>query len=387
MPHILRSLLITLALLFAFQSPVEARRCGATVVEKGAVTRVKGGFDPFFVNITPASGQKAYDLAKLETIKIMAYNVENFFEHVGKFIREGAVKLVRQTKPEPKPEHDTNAIAEIINKKIMPDVAIITEIDTERGLDRFAREKLGGLYEGILIEGNDGRGIDIGLLINRALAVNVEVRTNKYQTWNDPASGGREVLLHSRDVPVFILRAKREGEPFLIVLGIHSKSKRDRAGDKQSEKWRTAQHEDIANRIIAELKQEFGENAPIIVAGDSNTDVINGKELIALRKLGFKDVLDFAPKHEFIQPEDRWNHSYHPRGGEANYKQTDTILLSPSLQGDRVRSATINYYLDENGQPKKPATFEERGKQPSDHVPMSAVLYIKDLVLRALGLD
>jgi predicted extracellular nuclease len=371
--------LLTLCVLFSFSSPPQAR--ATAWYSKSAVCRNILDLAPRVVTLTPAPDQPAVKAEDIGVLRIATFNMENFFtvKSALKKLASSILNLFTAKNEKLKEESKIAAIAEIIGDKIKPDIAGLQEIEDETRFDKFNAEKLRSHYDSIVLPGNDVRFIQVGSLVNRKYPFSIEVRTNVEVTWTDPVDGKVEKLF-SRDAPISIYRVQNHGKPFLITINMHSKAKRNRPGDPESNMIRTAQHKKVAEFIV-ELRKEFGEDAPIIVMGDTNTDVVRSHELQPIRDLGFKDALEVAG----VPVEDRITHTFHPHGGPAEKRQMDAIYLSPSLH-QYVVKAEIYRYRDAQGNILPyPETFDQRSQQPSDHYPLYVDIDFSELIRAALG--
>ena len=203
--------------------------------------------------------------------------------------------------------------------KLNPDIIGICEVENLTAMRKFrsqylSRERL--RYE-ILIDGNDPRGIDVGLYSKLPLGT---LRTNIHYR---PTV--RSHPLFPRDcMEVEIPMANNES---LWVLQTHLKSKLGKPDT--SNKRRKAQ----ACRIAAILAERYNlENQWVIVAGDFN-DTPDSKPLKPLVKnQDLFDVLDIAD----VPVEQRWTYSYR---GDKN--QIDYVLVSRALK-DKVAAAGVD---------------------------------------------
>jgi len=312
-----------------------------------------------------SNSEQTRSYSEIKELKFMAFNVENLFVSTGKteWTSIGVQKSIIKKPPQPKPEHDIEKVRAII-KEELPDVLIITEVESQTALEYLAKNSLQGLYKSFLIEGNDGRGIDIGFLVKSDLPFLVEHQTHRDIKWFDPVDK-QTVKLFSRDVPALLLRKSANENPFLIILGNHAKSKRDRPGDPESFLWRKAQYEGIA-KIVQNYAVQYAK-VPIILGGDFNTEVNTAAEiqpLLSLLKSGFNLTDNSTPLSERI------THTYHPRDGPVQQHQMDDIKVSPEL-ADKIIEARIYRYKNADGTIMPFArTFAERNRQPSDHLPV-----------------
>lgn len=177
---------------------------------------------------------------------------------------------------------------------------------------------------------------------------------------------------------MLILRNAETNEVVLIVAGVHAKSQRDRPGDPKSSQLRQLQFQTKAE-IIDLVKTEFGEQAPIVVAGDFNTDVHNSRDHAPLAQT-MQSAFDVA---QIATPrEERITHTHHPRDENGvdlpvEMSRIDEVLVSRSL-AQKVREARIVFYLHPITRQRLPfaLTYGERKKQPSDHLPILVELEI-----------
>ncbi|MFS4460394.1 endonuclease/exonuclease/phosphatase family protein [Bdellovibrio sp. HCB2-146] len=289
-----------------------------------------------------------------KTFRVGTYNILNLYDHAPARV-EGAFPAVKERA---RRQGNARAIEEI-----NPDFQIVVEVENIAALRRFNENYLEHQYEPLLIEGNDSR-IDVAILVKRDLPVNFEWRS--YKNFKGP--NGRPVF--SRDLPVGLVyerdsRGQSLEKPKMAILATHYKSQRTDPGDKPTDLVRREQVIATLN-IVNELQLRYGNDFPILIAGDFNNSVHNASEFSALFKFGFKDTLDMTE-----QPiQDRATHYYFPPKGkppEAN--QIDAILaLAPGL---KVLSGKVIADTDANGQKlPPPKTFEERENRPSDHRPI-----------------
>lgn len=312
-------------------------------------------------------------LEDIKRLKVGTYNIFNLFEMVGKWVPDPnhAGRRIQVTQKELKPDWQLRESAKAI-REMDPDVITLQEVENVKALEQFNQKYLGGAYRTLLLKGNDERGIDVGFLVKKDIPFDIEHRTHKGETWNDPSQGGRQVPLFSRDLPSLVVRAPGRAQPLFVIFGTHFKSKRDRSRDPQSRTLRRAQVERTAE-IVARYRREFGPKVPIMLAGDFNGELNREPEFEALRRAaGLVDSLDLVRPP--LPYQDRITHTYHPTGGPADKKQIDAVMVSESMKGVVV-SASVYRYKDEHGNVKPiPDTYEERSKNPSDHFPVLVIL-------------
>lgn len=302
---------------------------------------------------------------QIKELKMMAFNVENLFWSTGKveWVEPGVQRRNLDEPSQQKPEKETEKIRSIIAEE-SPDILIITEVESLVALEHLAAQGLQGKYRALLIEGNDSRGIDIGFLVKTDLPFLIENQTHKDFMWQDPITR-KPVKLFSRDLPTLLFRRSANEAPFFILAGNHAKSKRDRPGDPESNLWRKAQYEAIA-QIISDYRTQFP-NTLVALGGDFNTRVNNSPEVSPLKdilKSGFLMTANATP----IQ--DRITHTYHPRNGPTEKSQMDDIQFSPGFEGAVIEARVYRYKNADGTIMPFANSFEERGRQPSDHLPV-----------------
>lgn len=329
-------------------------------------------------SIVPPAGRIRTE-AEITDLTLMSFNVANLYTSTGKMIwrNNGRMQVMpADSLPKPKSPADLAKIRDIILKE-NPDVAILTEVEDIYALQKLASEELGGKYKLFLIEGNDGRGIDIGFLVKADLPWHIVHRTHRDLRWKNPKTG-IEGPMFSRDLPVLeFRRGLLDEDPLFVVVGNHAKSKRDTDGDRESFDWRSAQYQTAAKILSGYEARKI----PIIFGGDFNTDIGTGRELRPLWGM-MASSLAVAPNALPIR--DRVTHTYHPNGKSTQRSWMDDILVSWWL-ASAITSSTIVRYTDAQGNVLPiPNSISERNRQPSDHFPvvtkiLTRALYQPDL--------
>ncbi|GHI07885.1 hydrolase [Streptomyces cellostaticus] len=163
------------------------------------------------------------------------------------------------------------------------DILLTVEVEDRLTLERFNTHVLAGALGrrpypyNLLIDGNDPRGIDIGILSRHPIA---SVRSHLFDT-NPERPAER---LFSRDCPEFEIQL--DGSP-LVILGNHLKSK-----FKDDPELRLAQ----AKRV-AEIYRAAAERTPhVMVAGDLNDDP-ESEAVAELLDTGLRDVMSHRAYH------------------------------------------------------------------------------------------
>ncbi len=159
---------------------------------------------------------------------------------------------------EPVDEIAVQMTAKVI-KDVAADILCVVEAENRPNLARFNEELLAKRYEhAMLIDGNDLRGIDVGLMCTKEIDVSW---MRSHVDIADPANPKRR--LFSRDCPVYKLRLPSGAE--LFILPNHLKSQSFASGNPDPLRTRQAE------QILAIYKQLRAEGAELIaVLGDLN---------------------------------------------------------------------------------------------------------------------
>jgi endonuclease/exonuclease/phosphatase family metal-dependent hydrolase len=219
-----------------------------------------------------------------------------------------------ELKKEPVNEVATQNTARVL-RDVDADVVVVIEADDRISLCRFNEQVLKGVgghpYDHVmLIDGNDERGIDVGLL-TRSGAVIESMRSHV-----DDRDGTTRVF--SRDCPEFFLRLA-SGER-LVVLANHLKSK-GYGTPTESNARREAQARRV-RAIYDALRQEGVEL--VAVAGDFN-DIPDSAPLAPLLGAG-SDLRDISEHTDFDDGGRPGTYANGTRGNKIDY-----LLMSPAL--------------------------------------------------------
>jgi len=297
-------------------------------------------------------------LSTIRELKIMSFNAENliteadFHGKPGEHHDQGF-----------KDDAELHKMRVIINDA-QPDFLVLQEVGSLESLQALTKAPpLKGKYEAYLKEGNDH--FHIGFLVKTDMNFDYRIESHKDERFFDTIEE-REINVFSRDLPALMIMKKDSNKPAMVIFGNHAKSKRDREGDPESNKLRTKQYE-VAADIVKQYQDKYGADLPILFAGDFNTDVQAGPEVVPLKKV-LQSSFDLAKSTDL--PKDRITHTYHPSDEATRYQQLDDVMVSGSLKKNIIEAHVVPY-KDENGRPKPPAsTWDERRSQPSDHRPI-----------------
>jgi Endonuclease/Exonuclease/phosphatase family len=293
-------------------------------------------------------------------LTMMSWNVNNLFERRAEFL--GGKKGGKNK--EIKPEHEIKRVRDEIALH-MPDFGVFTEVENVNAMRRLLEEdpRLQGKYHVFLKNGNDARGIDICLVVKKDLGLKFKFDTYKNLTWKDQ---GSESPLFSRDLPVLRIYQEGDSKPSLILMGNHAKSQRDREGDPNSSRWRSAQYKAMAE-ISDKYESQFP-GVPQILAGDFNINVNQSSEINPIRKK-FESVYNLVPLDQQIPVNERITHWFFPFNGAPVKQQLDDIRVRGAL---KILQALIRPLKDKKDEELEegPQNFKEREKLASDHAPL-----------------
>lgn len=254
-------------------------------------------------------------LAKSDRSKvaILRQNRGKLRDRAGNITATGRADWVGQADLLPEP---INAEA-ILNtgrviQKLDADILAIVEAESRPALVRFVAQVLEGAPDyahAMLVDGNDERGIDVGLLTRRGLEI-CEMRSHV-----DAAEGGFDPVF-PRDCPEF--EVKLPGGLSLWVIPSHFSSKR---GGASADRRRTAQAERAA--AIYAARRGRGEEL-VAVVGDLNDEPRRAVLDALLKRSDLRDVSEL----DVFEP-DGLPGTY---GAGTLGTKIDYVLLSPALQ-------------------------------------------------------
>ena len=236
---------------------------------------------------------------------------------------------------------DTKTIADrIISMNV--DILAVQEVEDIDILKQFNNEYLNGLYKYVvLIEGNDPRLIDVGILSKYPVDKIVSLQQAVHNSEPDKKVFGRDLL------QVNILSKSRNKKLFTIFNN-HLKSQfvpfgRDKVkGTKSNNLRRKRQSEVIENIILSEMRP----NSKFIILGDMNDSPTSAplKPFVKSTELNLFNALENPketrpPKQDTPMPSTTaWTHRFKESGKPAKYELFDQIWLSNSLKNKFVES-------------------------------------------------
>ncbi len=255
-----------------------------------------------------------------------------------------------------------------------PDVLAVQEVENLWTLRCFNDEFLGGTFDRlILLEGNDGRGIDVGLCLRFGCAAQVSA----IRTHVDDALPGRERVnrfysesrdalevdgnLFSRDCLEVDVDA---GKARLTFLVNHFKAQ---DSSKASNALRKAQAARVA-QLVAEVKSR--QRQPV-VCGDLNEDWVSpAGDLAPLKDRVGKELAD-----PFASEDGVWTHFYEATGETS---RLDYILVDSGLSTSAPSILSKGISLKCSAAGERYPTVGYSGTEASDHCPVSVVLELAD---------
>ena len=282
---------------------------------------------------------------------VAGMNLENFFDDVDDpDIKEDVLTkdaFERRLKKVSMAIRDYLQTPDVIGTVEVENLSTLNRLAERINSDATAAGKPNPKYKAYLVEGNDGRGIDVGFLVKSSRVNVIEVKQlGKNDEFKNPDTGENEFL---NDRPPLMLRAAiddaKSGKPFEFTLIVnHLKSMLGYNDPKQMAGVRLKkklQAEFLARTVAERLKADPNER--IALLGDFNAfqfndgvmDVlgtIKGKPaakdsvLIASDDLLDPDLTDLV---DVIKPEERYSYIY-----DGNAQAIDHILIS---------SAFVNY--------------------------------------------
>jgi len=255
-----------------------------------------------------------------------------------------------------KDEADTIEIARRITDVIDADVLAVQEVEHIEILKRFNRERLGDLYPHVvLIEGNDRRLIDVGILSKLPVGT-----ITSHQTAVHPEDPGRRVF--SRDLlQVEILSPN--GDKLFNLYNTHLKShfvpfgQNPDQGAVDADNRRRRQAETIS-RIMSRMERP---DSRFVLTGDMN-DPPNSPQLAAMPLSDGQQLVNALANPAETRPakaetqgqgpgpqNSAWTNRFNPSGpAPPQYELFDHIWLSQSL-ATRFQNATIDRRTKHSG--------------------------------------
>lgn len=230
---------------------------------------------------------------------------------------------------------DTRRVADRILSMDL-DVLAVQEVEDIDTLKAFNKGQLNSLYSyTVLVEGNDPRLIDVGLLSKLPIG-----GVTSWQKAVHPADPGTPVF--GRDLlQVEILNASRSRRLFTVFVN-HLKSHFLGPGedDASNNTRRQRQAEVAAGIVTAQMRP----NSSFVVVGDMNdapdtpfmAPLVASVDLHLTNGLANPAETRAAPADTPPPASPAWTHRFKPSGQPAEYALFDQIWLSPALAGKQT---------------------------------------------------
>lgn len=276
------------------------------------------------------------------------FNVENYFA-VGSEVSPGDPSTeVTQSEFDTKTAKLSIAIR---NNLGSPDIIALQEVETKAVLDELAAKISsdgGPAYTPHLIEGNDGRGIDVAYLVKDGVnTLSVEqIGENATTVENGCGPSGTD-LLFSR--PPLVLRAQMDSGETISIINNHFKSK------SGSDACRNAQ----ASFVADAANDETASGNEVIVTGDLNSYEDEQSVSILETNANLTNLVHNIPA------ENKFSYIY---TGKAQF--LDHMLVSSNLNANHLNVDSAKMNPDFAASNESDAT---NALSVSDHDPIQAV--------------
>jgi len=261
-----------------------------------------------------------------------------------------------------KDKRATEAIRDRIMRMDL-DVLAVQEVEDIDTLNEFNKVNLADKYPyRVLIEGNDPRLIDVGLLSKLPLGAVTSHQKARHRDQPDEDVFGRDLI------EIEVLSADRS-QVLLTVLNTHLKSHYVpfNVADPVAESRRADERRARQAAVIAEvIGKRFAEDQHFVLMGDMNDPPESAFLSGFAVGLGLVNGLASPEETRPAKPDappptsKSWTHRFKEAGRPAEYQLFDHIWLSPSLAG-KQRGAMIN-------------RRSKHGGDGSDHDPAWVVL-------------
>ncbi len=221
----------------------------------------------FLVCQAPAASPKGTFPSR--PLRIVTWNLNNFFDSF-----DDPWRRDEKTRPASVSKARQERVAAVL-RSLDADVVFLQEVENRFFLERFVRERLGSEgYEVVLLEGNDGRGIDVALLSRFPVGAVTSYRHIRF-----PDAGGHQQRFQ-RDLLRVHLGPPLDAEVFVVHF-------RSQLGGEESDRIRLAEARAAAG-VIQELRRA-NPRYRAILAGDLN-DTPDSPTLAVFRKAGLIDA-------------------------------------------------------------------------------------------------
>lgn len=337
------------------------------------------------------------DYFRKNRLRFVEFNVENLFILLDQYdgqdlknISESQWQKFSISITPNKPLKHVFQLADAI-REMNPDILMLCEVGGRESLQNFSQHFLNNEYAPYLIEGNSDRGIDIGYLVRKSLPFRYDLISHKHRaidflyphekltidTGYTHLSAARMTSHRfSRDVLELRVFEQDQEQPAFVILLVHLKSQLDRSRiDPQGRDRRRAELEKLLE-IQNEIREEFGQKVPVLIAGDLNGVAAlpnpNSEFEGIYSKTYLQDCLEVAG----VIPEDRFTYMQLSNRRPGLHMQLDYIFLPPEIFARVNRQETWVFRFQD--QDKRtfplPRNLNEKRLLPSDHYPIVLTL-------------
>jgi predicted extracellular nuclease len=275
---------------------------------------------------------------------VMDWNVHNFFNDKQDSPEAGDNEIILSTA-------DYQAkVANIggVVKELSPDVVMFAEVEHQSILDDMNVGVLGGAYQTALIDGNDPRGIDVGVMTK---AKPDAIVSHKDEIFVLDGTNGPKYQ-YARDCLEVHLTV---GDKKVVLLGVHFRSKGggDGSADDPDKRLAEAQH----TRSIADALLAADPSLLLIILGDFN-DTPGSPPVDAVSAGGFLDSASSV-----VPASDQYSFVF-----EGSQELLDHQISNPSMA--KLLAAGTARLLHRAG-------VDDDSPAGSDHAPLFAVYSIR----------
>lgn len=250
-----------------------------------------------------------------------------------------------------KNDADTQTIASRILKMDV-DVLAVQEVEDIDTLKRFNRDYLNGLYSStVLIEGNDERLIDVGVLSKYPIGA--------ITSWKEAIHKDQpDIPVFSRDLLQVEILDHTRSSCLFTIFNNHLKShfvayNENQALGEQTNSLRRRQQAEVIAKIV---KSQTNPGSKFIILGDMN-DPQDSADLVPFvnnAELNLANALENASETRPAKADNpppvstMWTHRFKESGKPAKYELYDQIWLNPSLS-DKLSGAWIDRRTKHSG--------------------------------------
>lgn len=235
----------------------------------------------------------------------------------------------------PKSQKTTIEIADRI-KSLNLDILCVQEVEDIGILKQFNKDYLGeDKYPyAVLIEGNDPRFIDVGLLSRYPIG--------PITSWKESRYEDETGTIFSRDLQQVEVLNKSRSKKLFTIFNTHLKSNfiPHDAADPEAEAVKIGKRRQKQAHVIAEIiKSETRPNSSFILLGDMNdtpdseylenftqdNELSFSNALENMVEVGEMNYTKYPPSNHF------WTHRFNPQSGVYHYNLYDQIWISNAL--------------------------------------------------------